>query len=55
MNAGQLCAYIDRSWDLRDATARNLADRMPALQERAHLATSMALQLLPPVEREGAA
>ncbi|MHB0977286.1 MAG: polysaccharide pyruvyl transferase family protein [Candidatus Aquicultorales bacterium] len=53
MNAGQLCAYIDRSWDLRGFTAQILSDRLPEIQERARLATKLAVQLLPP-KREAA-
>lgn len=48
MNAGQLCAYIDRSWDQRELTAKRLSEKLPAIKERARLATTLALQLLPP-------
>ncbi|MCL5291699.1 MAG: polysaccharide pyruvyl transferase family protein [Actinobacteria bacterium] len=51
MNAGQLCAYIDRSWDQREFMSKQLSVKLPALQERARLATSLALKLLPPQKK----
>ena len=35
LNIGQLCAFLDRSWDNRKALARKLEEKVPALQERA--------------------
>ncbi len=35
LNIGQLCAYLDRSWDNRKALAKKLEDKTPALQEKA--------------------
>jgi polysaccharide pyruvyl transferase CsaB len=35
LNVGKLCAYLDRSWDLRAQIKRRLEERIPALQERA--------------------
>jgi polysaccharide pyruvyl transferase CsaB len=35
LNIGQLCAFLDRSWDNRKSLARKLEEKTPALQERA--------------------
>jgi polysaccharide pyruvyl transferase WcaK-like protein len=35
LNVGQLCAFLDRSWDNRKTLARKLEEKTPALQERA--------------------
>jgi polysaccharide pyruvyl transferase WcaK-like protein len=35
LNVGNLCAYLDRSWDLRAQIKKRLEERIPTLQERA--------------------
>jgi polysaccharide pyruvyl transferase CsaB len=35
LNAGTLCAHIDRSWDYREALRERIAKNLPALQARA--------------------
>jgi hypothetical protein len=35
LNVGKLCAYLDRSWDLRGQIKKRLEERIPPLQDRA--------------------
>ena len=46
VNAGQLIAHIDRSWDLRNQLRDRIVRGLPVLQERARENTELACQLL---------
>jgi polysaccharide pyruvyl transferase WcaK-like protein len=46
INAGQLIAHIDRSWDLRRDLQAHIDRVLPVLQERARQTNSIAVQLL---------
>lgn len=46
MNAGQLIAHVDRSWDLREAIQERVDETLPSLQERARENNRIAVQLL---------
>jgi multidrug efflux pump subunit AcrA (membrane-fusion protein) len=46
VSAGQLLAYLDRSWDARDRARAQLKDRLPALQQRARRTHRLLLELL---------
>jgi polysaccharide pyruvyl transferase CsaB len=46
VNAGQLIAYIDRSWDLRRSLQARLDEALPPLKERAKRTHAIALRLL---------
>ena len=46
VNAGQLIAYIDRSWDLRRELQARLDQAVPGLQERATKTHAIAVRLL---------
>jgi polysaccharide pyruvyl transferase CsaB len=46
VNAGQLIAYIDRSWDLRSAIQEKIGQALPALQEQARRTSDIAAHLL---------
>jgi polysaccharide pyruvyl transferase CsaB len=46
VNAGQLIAHIDRSWDLRNELRDRIVRALPFLQERARENTEVACQLL---------
>lgn len=45
-SAGQLIAYIDRTWDMREQVQRHVTATLPTLQERARSANELALDLL---------
>jgi polysaccharide pyruvyl transferase CsaB len=51
VNAGQLIAYIDRSWDFRRDLQARTDELLPALQERARETNGIAVRLL--TERHG--
>ncbi|MEW6297413.1 MAG: polysaccharide pyruvyl transferase family protein [Thermodesulfobacteriota bacterium] len=46
VNAGQLIAYIDRSWDFRRDLQTQIAQALPGIQERARENNRIAVQLL---------
>lgn len=46
VNAGRLIAYLDECWDRRDALRAQIADALPALQQRARQSHAMAMELL---------
>ncbi len=46
VNAGQLIAYIDRSWDLRRDIQARIGKLLPSLQERARENNRIAVRLL---------
>ncbi len=46
VHAGQLIAYIDRSWDFRGDLQSRIAQALPDLQERARENNRLAVQLL---------
>jgi polysaccharide pyruvyl transferase CsaB len=46
VNAGQLIAHIDRSWDMRKQLRDKIYRTLPQLQERARRTHDMAVQLL---------
>src|SRR5262245_49434241 len=46
VNAGRLIAYLDESWDRRRSMRTHIAEKLPALQERAREAHRLALALL---------
>jgi len=46
VNAGQLIAYIDRSWDLRRNLQRRFDQALPGLKERARRTHEIAVRLL---------
>jgi polysaccharide pyruvyl transferase CsaB len=46
VNAGQLIAHIDRSWDLRNELRDRIVRALPILQERARQNTAIACELL---------
>ena len=46
VNAGRLLAYLDESWDRRRSMRTQIAQAMPALQERARETHRIALRLL---------
>lgn len=46
VNAGQLIAYIDRSWDFRRDLQTRIAQALPGIQERARENNRIAVQLL---------
>ena len=52
VNAGQLIAYIDRSWDQRASLQERLDEELPKLQQRARRTHEIAMELLPR-KREG--
>ena len=46
VNAGQLIAYIDRSWDMRSAIQEKIGHGLPSLQEQARRTSDIAAHLL---------
>jgi polysaccharide pyruvyl transferase CsaB len=46
VNAGQLIAHIDRSWDWRDQVRARIQSRLPEIQTRARQTNELAIQLL---------
>jgi polysaccharide pyruvyl transferase CsaB len=46
VNAGRLIAYLDESWDRRRSMRTHIAEKLPALQERARETHRIALGLL---------
>jgi len=59
LNIGKLCAYLDRSWDLRHQSKKRLEEKVPPLQERAKRTNAMLCELLQslkpdPVASDGA-
>jgi polysaccharide pyruvyl transferase CsaB len=46
VNAGQLIAYIDRSWDMRNAIQEKIGQALPSLQEQARRTSDIAAHLL---------
>lgn len=46
VNVGKLCAFIDRSWDLRRQIRERLEEKIPALQERAKRTNAILCELL---------
>ena len=46
LNVGKLCAFLDRSWDLRERIRKNLEVRVPPLQERARKTNQILCELL---------
>src|SRR2546428_841438 len=46
LNVGKLCAFLDRSWDLRNRIKKQLEERVPPLQERAKQTNRILCDLL---------
>jgi len=46
LNIGKLCAFLDRSWDLRSRIKKQLEEKVPPLQERAKKTNHMLRELL---------
>jgi polysaccharide pyruvyl transferase CsaB len=46
VNAGQLIAYIDRSWDMRSAIQEKIGHGLPSLQEQARRTSDIVAHLL---------
>jgi polysaccharide pyruvyl transferase CsaB len=46
LNVGKLCAFLDRSWDLRERIRKKLEVRVPPLQERAQKTNHILCELL---------
>jgi polysaccharide pyruvyl transferase CsaB len=46
LNVGKLCAFLDRSWDLRGRIKKQLENRVPPLQERAKQTNRIVVELL---------
>ena len=46
LNVGKLCAFLDRSWDLRNRIKKQLVERVPPLQERAKQTNRILCDLL---------
>jgi polysaccharide pyruvyl transferase CsaB len=46
LNVGKLCAFLDRSWDLRERIRKNLEVKVPPLQERARKTNQILCELL---------
>src|SRR5439155_1670373 len=46
LNVGKLCAFLDRSWDLRNRIKKQLEERVPPLQERAKQTNRILCELL---------
>ena len=46
LNVGKLCAFLDRSWDLRERIRKKLEVRVPPLQERARKTNQILCELL---------
>ena len=46
LNVGKLCAFLDRSWDLRERIRKKLEVKVPPLQERAKRTNQALCELL---------
>jgi polysaccharide pyruvyl transferase CsaB len=46
LNVGKLCAFLDRSWDLRERIRKKLEVKVPPLQERARKTNQILCELL---------
>ncbi|HYY24193.1 MAG TPA: polysaccharide pyruvyl transferase family protein [Candidatus Udaeobacter sp.] len=46
LNIGKLCAFLDRSWDLRSRVKKRLEEKVPPLQERAKKTNRILCNLL---------
>ena len=46
LNVGKLCAFLDRSWDLRERIRKKLEVKVPPLQERAKKTNHILCELL---------
>ena len=46
LNVGKLCAFLDRSWDLRERIRKKLEVKIPPLQERARKTNQILCELL---------
>jgi polysaccharide pyruvyl transferase WcaK-like protein len=46
LNVGKLCAYLDRSWDLRHQITKRLEENVPPLQERSKQTNRILCDLL---------
>ncbi len=46
VNAGRLIAYLDECWDRKDALRAHIAEKLPALKERARETHRIAVRLL---------
>jgi len=52
LNVGKLCAFLDRSWDLRNRIKKQLEERVPPLQERAKQTNRILCDLLQSLKPE---
>jgi polysaccharide pyruvyl transferase CsaB len=52
LNVGKLCAYLDRSWDLRHQLKKRLEEKVPPLQDRAKRTNRVLCDLLRSVKPE---
>lgn len=46
MNVGKLCAFLDRTWDIRKEMKKQLEEKVPPLQERARKTNQLLCDLL---------
>jgi polysaccharide pyruvyl transferase CsaB len=46
LNIGKLCAFLDRSWDLRARLKKQLEEKLPPVQERAKRTNQILVDLL---------
>jgi len=46
LNIGKLCAFLDRSWDLRGRLKKQLEEKLPSVQERAKRTNQILVDLL---------
>lgn len=46
LNVGKLCAFLDRSWDLRNRLKKQLEEKVPPLQDRAKSTNRILCDLL---------
>jgi polysaccharide pyruvyl transferase CsaB len=46
VNAGRLIAYLDESWDLREAQRAKIGERLPLLQQKAQETNRIAVEML---------
>ncbi|HWO42266.1 MAG TPA: polysaccharide pyruvyl transferase family protein [Candidatus Eisenbacteria bacterium] len=53
LNAGKLCAFLDRSWDFRNHLKKLLEERVPPLQERAKTTNRILHDLLRSIQPKG--
>jgi polysaccharide pyruvyl transferase CsaB len=52
LNIGKLCAFLDRSWDLRHQIKKQLEEKIPPLQERAKRTNQILCDFLRSVKPE---